>query len=203
MNTGETIYEVHKRFTHIVNHLMALGKVFDKEEINIKILKSLNRRWQPKVTTIYESKDLTSMNMATLFGKLREHELELGRLKDEEEIEEKKKSIALKVTSKKASKIAQSEDDSDAEMDNNKLMSMVLRKFNRLMKNNSQLTNHAGNNKAKKAFKSTAIQCYECVKEGHIKPDCPDLKMKQKANKRFPQDKNKKEKRSLHCLGKQ
>jgi len=39
----ETIYDVQKRFTHIVNHLIALGKVFEKEELNIKILKSLNR----------------------------------------------------------------------------------------------------------------------------------------------------------------
>ncbi|XP_014496750.1 uncharacterized protein LOC106758331 [Vigna radiata var. radiata] len=60
--------------------------------------------------------------MATLFGKLREHELELGRLKDEEEIEEKK-SIALKATSKKASK---SEDNSDSEMDNNESMTMKM-----------------------------------------------------------------------------
>ncbi|XP_047149798.1 uncharacterized protein LOC124821898 [Vigna umbellata] len=125
MKAEDTIYEVQKRFTHIVNHLMALGKVFDKEDINIKILKSLNRIWQPKVTVISESRDLTSMNMATLFGKLREHELELGRLKEEEEIEEKK-SIALKATSKKASKIVSSKDEFDVDLDNNKLMSMVV-----------------------------------------------------------------------------
>ena len=85
MKAEEKIYDVQKMFTHIVNHLIALGKVFEKEELNIKILKSLNRAWQPKVTTISESRDLTTMSMATLFGKLREHELELGRLKEEEE----------------------------------------------------------------------------------------------------------------------
>ena len=37
--------------------------------------------------------------MATLFGKLREHELELGRLKEEEE-GEKRQSIALKAAAK-------------------------------------------------------------------------------------------------------
>ena len=68
---GENICDVQKRFTHIVNHLLALGKTFDKEELNIKILKSLNMTWQPKVTVISESKDLTSMNISTLFGKLR------------------------------------------------------------------------------------------------------------------------------------
>ena len=43
MKAGESICDVYKRFTHIVNHLIALGKTFDKEELNIKILKSLNR----------------------------------------------------------------------------------------------------------------------------------------------------------------
>ena len=44
--------DVQKRFSHIVNHLMSLGKSFDKEEINIKILKCLDRTWQQKVTAI-------------------------------------------------------------------------------------------------------------------------------------------------------
>jgi len=103
MKTGESICDVQKRFTHIVNHLLALGKTFDKEELNIKILKSLNRTWQPKVTAISESRDLTSMSIATLFGKLREHELELGRLKEEED-GEKRHTIALKSAVKSAVK---------------------------------------------------------------------------------------------------
>jgi len=52
MLKGESIADMQKRFTHIVNHLMSLGKVFDKEQLNIKILKYLDRSWQPKVTTI-------------------------------------------------------------------------------------------------------------------------------------------------------
>jgi len=39
----ETMADVQKRFTHIINHLTGLGKVFDKEEINIKVLKCLDR----------------------------------------------------------------------------------------------------------------------------------------------------------------
>jgi len=52
MKQGESIADVQKRFTHIVNHLIGLGKEFDKEELNIEVLKCLNRSWQPKVTTI-------------------------------------------------------------------------------------------------------------------------------------------------------
>jgi len=43
MQQGESIADVQKRFTHIVNHLVGLGKQFDKEELNIKILKCLDR----------------------------------------------------------------------------------------------------------------------------------------------------------------
>jgi len=79
MQPEENIVDVHKRFTHIVNHLTALGKVFDKEELNIKMLKCLDRSWQPKITAISESKDLSKLSTTALFGKLMEHELELKR----------------------------------------------------------------------------------------------------------------------------
>jgi len=66
----ESIYDMQKGFTNIVNHLVALGRHFDNKELNIKILKILNRFWQPKVPTISKSSDLTTMHMITLFGKL-------------------------------------------------------------------------------------------------------------------------------------
>ena len=49
---GETIADVQKRFTHIVNHLIGLRTIFDKEKLNIKIFKCLDITWQPKVTVI-------------------------------------------------------------------------------------------------------------------------------------------------------
>jgi len=75
---------VQKRFTHIMNHLIGLGKTFDKEELNIKVLKCLDRAWQPKVTAITELRDLTTLSIAALFGKLREHEIEMNQLKEQE-----------------------------------------------------------------------------------------------------------------------
>ena len=77
MQQGETIADVQKRFTYIVNHLIGLGKQFGREELNIKILKCLDRSWQPKVITISETRDLTTLTTAALFGKLREHKLEM------------------------------------------------------------------------------------------------------------------------------
>jgi len=89
MQAGETIADVQKRFTHIVNHLIGFGKTFDKEELNIKVLKCLDRLWQPKVTAISKSKDLSTLSTTALFGKLREHELEMNQFKEQESGERK------------------------------------------------------------------------------------------------------------------
>jgi len=101
MLKGESIAEVQKRFTHIFNRKMSLGKVFDKKELNIKILKCLDRSWQPKVTAIFESKDLTSLTTTSLFGKLREHELEMNRLNVQESEDKHVRNIALKAAKHK------------------------------------------------------------------------------------------------------
>ena len=97
MLKGETISDVQKRFTHIVNRLISFGKIFEREELNIKILKCLDRLWQSKVTAISESKDLTKLTTTSLFGKLREHELKMNRLNDQENEQKHVRSIALTV----------------------------------------------------------------------------------------------------------
>ena len=68
INTNENIQSMHKRFTHIVNHLASLGKIFPNEDLINKFFRGLSTEWQPKVTAISESKDLYSMSLATLFG---------------------------------------------------------------------------------------------------------------------------------------
>jgi len=129
MPKGESITEVQKRFTHIINHLMNLGKTFNKKELNIKILKCLDRSWQPKVTIISESKDLTSLITASLFGKLREHELEMNRLNVQESEDKHVRNIALKAAKHKKKKY--SSDESEEEN-----LSLLSKKFSKFLKRN-------------------------------------------------------------------
>jgi len=122
MQKGESICDVQNRFSHIVNHLMSLGKTFDEKELNIKILKCLYRTWQPKVTAISESKDLASMSLASLFGKLREHDIEIHRLVVQESEDKHNKSITLKAC-------RQPPDSSGSEEENISLLSRKFSKF--------------------------------------------------------------------------
>ena len=86
MNQNETIQHMKTRFAHIVNHLASLGKIFPNKDLIDKVLRCLSEEWQPKVTAIAELRDLTNMSLATLFGKLQEHELELMRLNKHKEM---------------------------------------------------------------------------------------------------------------------
>jgi len=61
----------------------------------------MSREWQSKVTTIKEFQNLKTLGITTLFGKIKEHEHEILRLKVREEDSKKKEKnfIALKSTS--------------------------------------------------------------------------------------------------------
>lgn len=89
------------------NHLKTPGKSFLNEDLINKILRCLNYNWQPKASEIYESKDLFSIDLVTLFEKLQEHEINLKRLAKNEECDKneegdkKKKNHALKATNVK------------------------------------------------------------------------------------------------------
>lgn len=87
---GETIADMQKRFTHLINCLSFLGNPISNDiDIN-KVLRCLNKEWQPKVTVIKEANDLKKLNLTTFFGKLEEHEPELTYLEKHEKEHEKK-----------------------------------------------------------------------------------------------------------------
>ena len=87
------------RFTDIVNGLEALGKTYKESEKVMKILRSLPSKWHTKVTVIQEAKDLTKLPTEELIVSLMTYEINLAKKLQEGE-DKKKKSIALKATTK-------------------------------------------------------------------------------------------------------
>ncbi|XP_050909817.1 uncharacterized protein LOC127123658 [Lathyrus oleraceus] len=123
MQPGESILALQKRFVHLTNHLIAIGKTFTNDDLNLK--------------------------------------------------EKKSKGIALKVESK------EEKDEAALEEDEN-FMLLVKRLGKFFGKTNKPF--HAKRNKHfRKREASTSTQevtCYECGKQGHIKPDCLRLSKK-------------------------
>ncbi|KAK2973848.1 hypothetical protein RJ640_003256 [Escallonia rubra] len=82
-------------FTLITNGLKLLGKTFPEKEVVRKVLRSLPKRWEAKLTAIQEAKDLNVLKLEELVGSLMTHEITM-KIHDEEETTSKKKNLALK-----------------------------------------------------------------------------------------------------------
>nr|CAN82236.1 hypothetical protein VITISV_025677 [Vitis vinifera] len=79
-------------FIVIVNELEALGKTYTEVEKVMKILRSLPKKWETKVTVIQEANDLTKLSLEELIGSLITCEIELY---NHQRVEENEKSIAF------------------------------------------------------------------------------------------------------------
>jgi len=157
---------------------------FDKEELNIKILKCLDRNWQPKVTAISETRDLTILTTTTLLGKLREHELEMTRLKEMETTEKNNRSLALKT---KVVDVESSEESSN-ECSDTENLNLLTRKFQKFIKMKGKVKNRQSKRYNKKSDNgSTKFAYFGYGKQGHMKVDCPSLVNKKRAQKKKEQ----------------
>ncbi|GKU89231.1 hypothetical protein SLEP1_g3397 [Rubroshorea leprosula] len=66
---------------NIVTNLKALAKVYPPQEVVRKVLRSLPKSWEAKKTAIEESKDLNTLKLEDLIGKLMTYEIEVqGRV---------------------------------------------------------------------------------------------------------------------------
>lgn len=61
---------MQNRLTHLINRLNTLGNPIPNAITTNKLLRCLNREWQPKVITIKEANNLKALDLTNLFGKL-------------------------------------------------------------------------------------------------------------------------------------
>ncbi|KAH0688872.1 hypothetical protein KY289_016230 [Solanum tuberosum] len=96
MKSGESLQDMITRFTTVVNELISLGKIYTTEEQVDKVLRTLPRSWEIKVTAIREAKDLTNMTLDELEGNLKTYEMNVDK-RSEGNKEKKLDSKQLKV----------------------------------------------------------------------------------------------------------
>ena len=99
------------RMTTITNIMDAHGKTYTDANIVIKVLRSLPKTWEAKVTVIREAKDLTKLPFKEIIGSLITHEITM----DEWERElNPKKILAFKTVH---NVVVVVDDDDDKEID--------------------------------------------------------------------------------------
>ena len=88
MTEGETIQEMHTRFTTIINEIYSLGEIIPNGKTITKLLSVLPESWESKVEVITEARDLDKLAMYELIGNLMTYEL---KKKQEKKIGAKEK----------------------------------------------------------------------------------------------------------------
>ena len=104
------------------------------------------------------------MTAASLFGKLREHALEMNRLNVQESEDKHMRSIALKAAKHKSKQ--ESSDESEEEN-----LNLLSKKFSRFLKRNrnKEANKERYGNKKTSDFNSNNYTCFGCGEQGHIK----------------------------------
>lgn len=169
MEPNETISCMFTRFTDIINGLKNLGKSYTNSKLVRKILRSLPKIWEAKVTAIVEAKDLNTLALEELLGSLMTHEL---TMKQHEEDVPKKKTIALKaISSNYEEESSESEEGSEDED-----LALIVRKFKKFIRRKKAFPRKkfGGRNdwEKEKEKERDPIICYG-KRPGHIHSECP------------------------------
>ncbi|GKV11067.1 hypothetical protein SLEP1_g22353 [Rubroshorea leprosula] len=153
MKPEESIQDMYTRLNDIVTNLKALAKK----------------------TAIEESRDLNTLKLEDLIGKLMTYEIEI-QVDDGVEVVEKKKKkdVAFKASNQKEKS---EEDASDGE----NISTLISREVRRFMKKNikSKLAKRDEGESTKRS-----VKYYECNKMGHYRKECPKLKKGERKNKK-------------------
>ncbi|KAK2444948.1 putative mitochondrial protein [Trifolium repens] len=187
MKEEESIQDFHMSLVDIANAFEALGEKVSDEKLSRKMLRSLPKRFDMKVTAIEEAQDIANMKIDELVGSLQTFELTINERGDK-----KSKSVAFISNDDEEESQTVVEGDesiSDALALIGKQFGRVLRRVDRRARQNGQNIrfdiNKQQNNvkKARPEEKSGPVkelQCHECEGYGHVRTECATFLKKQK-----------------------
>ncbi|XP_069146069.1 uncharacterized protein [Solanum lycopersicum] len=162
MTEGETIQDMHTRFTSIINEMYSLGEIVPNGKAVRKLLSVLPETWESKVEAITEAHDLDSLAMDELIGNLITYELKKNQ---EKEIggKRKERNLVLKATT------------SDDFEDEN--IVLITKRFTRMLKRGQAFQKKT----SQKPAENTKDQvCHKCGSPDHFIKFCPLWALEQK-----------------------
>ncbi|GJY59329.1 retrovirus-related pol polyprotein from transposon TNT 1-94 [Tanacetum coccineum] len=137
----ESINSAFARFNTIITSLKSLDEGYSSKNYVRKFLRALHPKWRAKVTTIEESKDLTSLSLDKLIGNLKVHEMIIK--KDFETVKAKveRKSLALKAKKEYSDEECSTSESEDEEY------AMTVRDFKKFFKRRGRFVRQPQNDK--------------------------------------------------------
>nr|GEW55042.1 zf-CCHC domain-containing protein/UBN2 domain-containing protein [Tanacetum cinerariifolium] len=180
ISEDESIDSAFARFNTIITSLKALDEGYSSKNYVRKFLRALHPKWRAqhpkwraKVTTIEESKDLTSLSLDKLIGNLKVYEMIIRKISKIVKAKVERKSIALKA--KKES----SDEESSTSGSENEEYAMAVRDFKKFFKRRGRFVRQPRNDK--KTFQRSRDdkngksdrKCYRCDDPNHLIGECP------------------------------
>ncbi|GKF48305.1 zf-CCHC domain-containing protein, partial [Tanacetum coccineum] len=161
------------RFNTIITSLKALDEGFSSKNYVGKFLMALHPKWRAKVTTIEESKDLSSLALDELIDILKVHEVVMEiDFKIYKGEKERVKSIALKA--KKYS----SDDETSTSGSDDEEYAMAVKNFKKFFRRKGRFVRKPC--EEKKSFqqrdnkkRKSDRKCFRCGDPNHLIGECP------------------------------
>ncbi|GJU81422.1 zf-CCHC domain-containing protein [Tanacetum coccineum] len=171
----ESIDNAFAKFNTIITSLKALDESFSSKNCVRKFLRVLHPKWRAKVTTIEESKNLTTLSLDELIGNLKVYEEVIK--KDSETVKSKReqsRSIVLKARK-------DSSDDSSTSDSEDEEYAMAVRHFNKFFKRRGRFLRQP--HEERKSFQRNKDdkngkgerKCFKCGDPNHIVGECTKL----------------------------
>nr|GEW25403.1 reverse transcriptase domain-containing protein [Tanacetum cinerariifolium] len=158
----ESIDNTFARFNTIITSLKALDEGFSSKNYVRKFLWALHPKWRAKVTSIEESKDLTSLSLDEFIENLKVYEVIVK--KDSEIVKgkrEQNRSLALKAKKESSDEDSLTFDSEDKEY------AMAMRDFKKKFKRRGRFVRQPHGKGERK--------CFKCGDPNHLIGECPKL----------------------------
>ncbi|GJY67478.1 zf-CCHC domain-containing protein [Tanacetum coccineum] len=169
----ESIDNAFAKFNTIITSLKALDEGFSSKNCVRKFLRALHPKWRVKVTTIEDSKNLTTLSLDELIGNLKVYEEVIK--KDSETVKSKReqsRSIALKARKESSDEDSSTSDSEDEEY------AMAVRNFKKFFKRQGRFVRQpyeerksSQRNKDDNNRKSER-KCFKCGDPNHFIREC-------------------------------
>ncbi|GJS39286.1 zf-CCHC domain-containing protein [Tanacetum coccineum] len=173
ISEDETIDSACARFNIIITSQKALDEGYSSKNYVRKFLRALHPKWRAKLTTIEESKDLTSLSLDELIENLKVHEMIIN--KDSEIVKAKGEGKSLALKAKKES----SDEECSTSRSEDEEYPMAIRDFKKFFKRRGRFVRQPRNDK--KTYQRSRDdkngkndrKCFRCGDPNHLIGECP------------------------------
>ncbi|XP_012842820.1 PREDICTED: uncharacterized protein LOC105963014, partial [Erythranthe guttata] len=189
MEENETITDFHAKLCDISNESYALGEPYSESKLVRKAMRSLPERFAYRIAAIEEVRDVDTLKLDELMGKLLAQELNHGE-NHREKPREKKIAFQAETSYATPQNSSTQEDEQTVE----ESLALLSKNFGKFLKKigkrgnlpntgkpvNLQNSRRNSNQDNSEESKPRRIQCRECEGFGHIQSECANTLKKKK-----------------------